>query len=190
MPLLFISIFFTLDRIIALTKEVEELIKSKSILFYYEQEDIKPSLLLNEIREIKYLESTNTGEIELVKQMVIRLRLNLDEEFLRLSEIYFENEYEQYVQFVQGNVYFIKFESITRPNFASLKSILMSILDKPNQKIFIPKIYEEYAFVLASLGEIEESKKVIDDVSDYLTEETLQYFEKLYITNKEVNKNI
>ncbi|HHS2739168.1 TPA: hypothetical protein ACTEID_000669, partial [Streptococcus agalactiae] len=106
-PLLFISIFFTMDRIIALSKEMRDLIISKSILFYYDHENIKPSILLSEIKEIKYLENVDIGELELVRQMVIRLRLELEEEFLILSDIYMKNGYEKYIQFVQGNVYFI-----------------------------------------------------------------------------------
>lgn len=93
-PLLFISIFFTMDRIIALSKEMRDLIISKSILFYYDHENIKPSILLSEIKEIKYLENVDIGELELVRQMVIRLRLELEEEFLILSDIYMKNGYE------------------------------------------------------------------------------------------------
>lgn len=92
-PLLFISIFFTMDRIIALSKEMRDLIISKSILFYYDHENIKPSILLSEIKEIKYLENVDIGELELVRQMVIRLRLELEEEFLILSDIYMKNIY-------------------------------------------------------------------------------------------------
>lgn len=115
-PLLFISIFFTMDRIIALSKEMRDLIISKSILFYYDHENIKPSILLSEIKEIKYLENVDIGELELVRQMVIRLRLELEEEFLILSDIYMKNGYEKYIQFVQGNVYFINLELDKIPN--------------------------------------------------------------------------
>ncbi|HEO7853119.1 TPA: hypothetical protein VBM68_001796, partial [Streptococcus agalactiae] len=139
-PLLFISIFFTMDRIIALSKEMRDLIISKSILFYYDHENIKPSILLSEIKEIKYLENVDIGELELVRQMVIRLRLELEEEFLILSDIYMKNGYEKYIQFVQGNVYFINLELDKIPNYTNLKLILESIFDHNNQKIFIPKL--------------------------------------------------
>lgn len=118
-PLLFISIFFTMDRIIALSKEMRDLIISKSILFYYDHENIKPSILLSEIKEIKYLENVDIGELELVRQMVIRLRLELEEEFLILSDIYMKNGYEKYIQFVQGNVYFINLELDKIPNYTN-----------------------------------------------------------------------
>lgn len=146
-PLLFISIFFTMDRIIALSKEMRDLIISKSILFYYDHENIKPSILLSEIKEIKYLENVDIGELELVRQMVIRLRLELEEEFLILSDIYMKNGYEKYIQFVQGNVYFINLELDKIPNYTNLKLILESIFDHNNQKIFIPKLYEEYIYI-------------------------------------------
>ncbi|MFD3126774.1 hypothetical protein ACFKJ0_01230, partial [Streptococcus agalactiae] len=123
-PLLFISIFFTMDRIIALSKEMRDLIISKSILFYYDHEKIKPAILLSEMKEIKYLENVDIGELELVRQMVIRLRLELEEEFLILSDIYMNNGYEKYIQFVQGNVYFINLELDKTPNYANLKLIL------------------------------------------------------------------
>lgn len=179
-PLLFISIFFTMDRIIALSKEMRDLIISKSILFYYDHENIKPSILLSEIKEIKYLENVDIGELELVRQMVIRLRLELEEEFLILSDIYMKNGYEKYIQFVQGNVYFINLELEKIPNYTNLKLILESIFDHNNQKIFIPKLYEEYIYILISLGEVEKAKEILKEVSDYLTEESLNYFEKEY----------
>ncbi|HGD6306889.1 TPA: hypothetical protein ACIZ2T_001913 [Streptococcus agalactiae] len=179
-PLLFISIFFTIDRIIALSKEMRDLIISKSILFYYDHENIKPSILLSEIKEIKYLENVDIGELELVRQMVIRLRLELEEEFLILSDIYMKNGYEKYIQFVQGNVYFINLELDKIPNYTNLKLILESIFDHNNQKIFIPKLYEEYIYILISLGEVEKAKEILKEVSDYLTEESLNYFEKEY----------
>ncbi|EPW54756.1 membrane protein [Streptococcus agalactiae LMG 15089] len=161
-PLLFISIFFTMDRIIALSKEMRDLIISKSILFYYDHENIKPSILLSEIKEIKYLENVDIGELELVRQMVIRLRLELEEEFLILSDIYMKNGYEKYIQFVQGNVYFINLELDKIPNYTNLKLILESIFDHNNQKIFIPKLYEEYIYILISLGEVEKAKEILD----------------------------
>lgn len=179
-PLLFISIFFTMDRIIALSKEMRDLIISKSILFYYDHENIKSSILLSEIKEIKYLENVDIGELELVRQMVIRLRLELEEEFLILSDIYMKNGYEKYIQFVQGNVYFINLELDKIPNYTNLKLILESIFDHNNQKIFIPKLYEEYIYILISLGEVEKAKEILKEVSDYLTEESLNYFEKEY----------
>ncbi|HGD5351647.1 TPA: hypothetical protein ACIZPX_001835 [Streptococcus agalactiae] len=179
-PLLFISIFFTMDRIIALSKEMRDLIISKSILFYYDHENIKPSILLSEIKEIKYLENVDIGELELVRQMVIRLRLELEEEFLILSDIYMKNGYEKYIQFIQGNVYFINLELDKIPNYTNLKLILESIFDHNNQKIFIPKLYEEYIYILISLGEVEKAKEILKEVSDYLTEESLNYFEKEY----------
>lgn len=179
-PLLFISVFFTMDRIIALSKEMRDLIISKSILFYYDHENIKPSILLSEIKEIKYLENVDIGELELVRQMVIRLRLELEEEFLILSDIYMKNGYEKYIQFVQGNVYFINLELDKIPNYTNLKLILESIFDHNNQKIFIPKLYEEYIYILISLGEVEKAKEILKEVSDYLTEESLNYFEKEY----------
>ncbi|HGI8492381.1 TPA: hypothetical protein ACJVHU_001626 [Streptococcus agalactiae] len=188
-PLLFISIFFTMDRIIALSKEMRDLIISKSILFYYDHENIKPSILLSEIKEIKYLENVDIGELELVRQMVIRLRLELEEEFLILSDIYMKNGYEKYIQFVQGNVYFINLELDKIPNYTNLKLILESIFDHNNQKIFIPKLYEEYIYILISLGEVEKAKEILKEVSDYLTEESLNYFEKEYDKAKGSNYN-
>ena len=188
-PLLFISIFFTMDRIIALSKEMRDLIISKSILFYYDHEKIKPAILLSEMKEIKYLENVDIGELELVRQMVIRLRLELEEEFLILSDIYMNNGYEKYIQFVQGNVYFINLELDKTPNYANLKLILESIFDHNNQKIFIPKLYEEYIYILISLGEVEKAKEILREVSDYLTEESLNYFEKEYDKAKGSNEN-
>ncbi|HEM3699225.1 TPA: hypothetical protein U1C85_002322 [Streptococcus suis] len=119
--------------------------------------------------------------------MVIRLRLKLNEEFLRLSDIYLKSGYEKYIQFVQGNVYFINLDSNETIDYVNLKLMLEQIFDYDNQKIFLPKLYEEYAYILVSLGEVEKSKEILIEVSDYLTEESLNYFEKEYNKAKDGN---
>ena len=43
---MFITLFFALDRIIALSKEMKEIIVEKSILYYYEYETIDKLLLI------------------------------------------------------------------------------------------------------------------------------------------------
>lgn len=56
-----------MDRIIVLFKEMCDLIIFKSILFYYDYENIKLLILFSEIKEIKYFENVDIGEFEFVR---------------------------------------------------------------------------------------------------------------------------
>ncbi|WP_338958333.1 hypothetical protein [Fusobacterium vincentii] len=51
------TFYFSIDRIFSISKEVAELIKSKSVLYYYEHENIPKKILLEEIIEIKYIDN-------------------------------------------------------------------------------------------------------------------------------------
>lgn len=104
-PVLFITLFFALDRIIALSKEMKEIIVEKSILYYYEYETIDKLLLIKELINIDILHEVDVTELELAKQIAIRIKLGLYQEVLKLSDIYKNREFQNYRQFVEGNIF-------------------------------------------------------------------------------------
>ena len=81
------TFYFSIDRIFSISKEVIQLIKSESILYYYEHENIPKKILFEEIIEIKYIDK-EINEIELVKQLLLRQRLILKDELVKLINIY------------------------------------------------------------------------------------------------------
>ena len=83
-----------------------QLIKSKSVLYYYEHENIPKKILLEEIIEIKYIDK-EINEIELVKQLLLCQRLILKDELVKLINIYKKNKYTKYLQLVESIEYFI-----------------------------------------------------------------------------------
>jgi len=153
-PVLFITLFFALDRIIALSKEMKEIIVEKSILYYYEYETIDKLLLIKELINIDILHEVDVTELELAKQIAIRIKLGLYQEVLKLSDIYKNREFQNYRQFVEGNIFFLTFDETTFDDADSLKSLkerLSNILELEGQNIFLPELYEIYAKVLFKL---------------------------------------
>lgn len=160
-PLSFITIFFALERVISLSKEIHSLIISKSVLYYYEYEDIENIDLIQNLIELNYLKKISVSETELVKQMMIRLRLNLTDEFLNLAKLYEKKEFQNYRQMIEGSSYFIKFNEFGNNNsnekLHDLKNQVHHILSFEKQRIILPQLYEEYAVILFYLEEYEEA---------------------------------
>ena len=86
-PLLLFNIFFALDKIISLSKEAKDLIVSKSILYYNDHDDIKTYQLISNLIPVQYIEKVELEEEEIVRQLIIRSRLKLEEEFLEVGRI-------------------------------------------------------------------------------------------------------
>ncbi|MDQ8759564.1 hypothetical protein [Streptococcus ruminantium] len=180
LPLVFITFFFAFDRVISLSKEVHNLILEKSLLYYYDHENIKNAILMDEIIDIKYIDRVDFSEVELVRQMIIRLRLNLKDEFIYLSKLYSENNFDNYKQFVEGNVYFINFDESWLDNLTSLKNQIGKILEYKNQKIFLPKIIEEYGVILFELEEYEQSILYFEQCIMYLEKDSIERLVEAY----------
>lgn len=128
------TFYFSIDRIFSISKEVMQLIKSKSVLYYYEHENIPKKILLEEIIEIKYI-NKEIDEVELVKQIILFQRLNLNDELLKLINIYKKAKYTKYLQLVESIEYFIFTKLHESRNKKSLKKKLKKIINLKNQKI-------------------------------------------------------
>ena len=180
-PVLFITLFFALDRIIALSKEMKEIIVEKSILYYYEYETIDKLLLIKELINIDILHEVDVTELELVKQIAIRIRLGFYQEVLKLSDIYKNGEFQNYRQFVEGNIFFLTFDETIFDNVDSLKTLkerLSNILELEGQNIRLPGLSEIYAKVLFKLEQFNDAIAYFKESIMYMSEESrLMYIE-------------
>lgn len=174
-PVLFITLFFALDRIIALSKEMKEIIIEKSILYYYEYENIEKLLLIKELINIEILHEVDVSELELAKQIAIRIKLGIYQEVLKLSDIYIKREFKNYRHFVEGNIFLLTFDETTLDDAVSLESLkesLFDILKLEEQNILLPELYEIYAKVLFKLEQFDDAIVYFEENIMYISEES------------------
>ena len=181
------TFYFSIDRIFSISKEVTQLIKSESILYYYEHKNIPKKILLEEIIEIKYIDK-EISEIELVKQILLRRRLNLKDELLELINMYKKARYTEYLQLVESIKYFIFTKLNELENIKSLKKKIKKIINLKNQKINPIEIYLEYAYILFEINKYFESIKYYEKYFEYLSKEELLVLYKIYIKVNKLNK--
>ncbi|MFZ8016797.1 hypothetical protein [Fusobacterium watanabei] len=181
------TFYFSIDRIFSISKEVIQLIKSESILYYYEHENIPKKILFEEIIEIKYIDK-EINEIELVKQLLLRQRLILKDELVKLINIYKKNKYTKYLQLVESIEYFIFTKLDESENKKFLKKKLKKIINLKNQKITPVEIFLEYAYILFELNEYFESIKYYEKYFEYLSKEELLRLYEMYIKVNKLDK--
>lgn len=181
------TFYFSIDRIFSISKEVTQLIKSESILYYYEHENIPKKILLKEISEIKYIDK-EISEIELVKQILLRQRLNLKDELSELINMYKKARYTKYLQLVESIKYFIFTKLNELENIKSLKKKIKKIINLKNQKISPIEIYLEYAYILFEINKYFESIKYYEKYFEYLSKEELLVLYEIYIKVNKLNK--
>ena len=181
------TFYFSIDRIFSISKEVMQLIKSKSVLYYYEHENIPKKILLEEVIEIKYI-GKEIDEVELVKQIILFQRLNLNDELLKLINIYKKSKYTKYLQLVESIEYFIFSKPDKSGNKKFLKKKLKKIINLKNQKINPVKIFLEYAYILFELNEYFESIKYYEEYFEYLSKEELLRLYEIYIKVNKLDK--
>ena len=98
---LIITFQLSIDTFFKIPNDISLLIKSESILYYYEYENIPKKNILAEVIEIKYIDEEIT-EHELVKQIILRQRLKLNDELSKLINLYKKNNYKNYSQLVEN----------------------------------------------------------------------------------------
>ncbi|HEM3213339.1 hypothetical protein [Streptococcus suis] len=184
--LVLISLFFTLEALLNLFKEVENLIISNSILYYHENEEIELKDLLKEITDIHYLKQIDVSEFELVRQIAIRLHLSLNKEFLELADLYAQKGYTNYLQYVEGNRYFINYASDIP--LKNLKANLESIFSvKTNQRIWLPELFADYCYIMLKMNRLEEFERYFESIEVYLDKEIASSLSNQY---KVIKKNL
>lgn len=184
--LVLISLFFTLEALLNLFKEVENLIISNSILYYHENEETEIKDLLKEITDIHYLKQIDVSEFELVRQIAIRLHLSLNKEFLELADLYAQKGYTNYLQYVEGNRYFINYASDIP--LKNLKANLESIFNvKTNQRIWLPELFADYCYIMLKMNRLEEFERYFESIEVYLDKEIASSLSNRY---KVIKKNL
>ena len=180
-PLLLFNIFFALDRIISLSKEAKDLIVSKSILYYNDHDDIKNSQLISNLIPVQYIEKVELEEEEIVRQLIIRSRLKLEEEFLEVYNVYSKRDFKSYKQLVESYKYFMEFDESWLNNMDDLYKKVKEIVEIPDQEIVIPQIYIEYAVILFYSNKYKESIDVFRRVFIYLDIKDLEMLRQAYV---------
>ena len=180
-PLLLFNIFFALDKIISLSKEAKDLIVSKSILYYNDHDDIKTYQLISNLIPVQYIEKVELEEEEIVRQLIIRSRLKLEEEFLEVYNVYSKRDFKSYKQLVESYKYFMEFDESWLNNMDDLYKKVKEIVEIPDQEIVIPQIYIEYAVILFYSNKYKESIDVFRRVFIYLDIKDLEMLRQAYV---------
>lgn len=178
LPLLLFNIFFALDRIISLSKEVKELIVSKSILYYNDHDDIKVSHLISNLIPVQYIEKVELEEEDIVRQLIIRYRLSLEEEFFAVYNVYSKRDFKRYKQLVETYNYFWKYKESSLDKIDERCEEIKVITDYENQEIIMPEIYLEFARILFHCKRYEDSIEYFKQVNAYLNEEDRKLLEE------------
>ena len=180
LPLLLLNILLAMERIVSLSKEVKELIISKSILYYIDHEDIEERVLLSEVISTNYIKSVVLSEEEIVIQLLIRFRLKLKEDFLNIYS-YRKKDFKRYKQLVESYKYFMEFDESWLNNMDDLYKKVKEIVEIPYQEIVIPQIYIEYAVILFYSNKYKESIDVFRRVFIYLDIKDLEMLRQAYV---------
>lgn len=132
---LIITIYFSWDRLFSISKDIEDLINDKSVLFYYEEENISEKKLSK--RYINFnLINTSIDETELVIQILIRFNIifyksiisenyeQVKKEIMILCKLYKSLDYKSYCLLIgyieilmsrdqlDNNEYYLKLEGL------------------------------------------------------------------------------
>ncbi|MFB6349236.1 hypothetical protein ACFBZI_07370 [Moraxella sp. ZJ142] len=104
---LIVTIYFAWDRLFSISKDMEDLINDKSVLFYYEEENISEKKLSKRYVNFNFI-NTKMDENELVIQILIRFNMiyyksiilendkQVRKEITRLCELYKSLNYSLY----------------------------------------------------------------------------------------------
>ena len=180
LPLLLLNILLAMERIVSLSKEAKELIISKSILYYIDHEDIEERVLLSEVISTNYIKSVVLSEEEIVRQLLIRFRLKLKEDFLNIYS-YRKKDFKRYKQLVESYKNFMEFDESWLNNMDDLYKKVKEIVEIPDQEIVIPQIYIEYAVILFYSNKYKESIDVFRRVFIYLDIKDLEMLRQAYV---------
>lgn len=181
LPLVILTLFLALNEIVNVFKEFHELIISKSVLFYIEYEDIRTNILLSQKTDLEFIDNYDWSELDLVKQLAIRMHLNLVDEFLELAAIYQKKEFQNYRQFVEGQSYFYNWNDSMLEDLPKSLEIIEKILGYENQKIIWVPVTIKYAVILYHLERYEDSIAQFESMSLYLDIDTLGMLHDSYI---------
>lgn len=172
---LLITLYFSVDRLFSISEDINLLISEKSVLYYYEEENLSVKDL-NKIYINLQLIDENIEETSLVIQILLRYRLisnkntfnceQLKDEVFKLSALYKSKKYSsysiliRYINIVINEVLF-NYEEFLKER----KCLFNDINDSTTQKICPLEAVIDYIYVL---NQNKEYKKIINLYDKYL----------------------
>lgn len=184
--LLVITVYFSFDRVVSLGKDIQDIIKKYSLRYYYENEFLSVKDIKDEYLEMKFINSFEIDEHELMKQIFLRDKLFFLNELNQLCELYTRKKFEEYRQFVEFYLYIININSKEEINLNDEERNLKNILEIQNQKLFPIELYKEYATILYTQKKFEEAIEFYEEFLWYLNKDELNYMYQCY---KELGKD-
>ena len=171
---------------VSLRKDIQNIIKKYSLRYYYENEFLSVKDIKDEYLEMKFINSFEIDEHELIKQIILRDKLFFLDELNQFCELYTRKEFEEYRQFVEFYLYIININSKEEINLNDEVKNLKNILEIQNQKLFPIEIYKEYATILYTQKKFEEAIEFYEKFLWYLNKDELNYMYQCY---KELGKD-
>ena len=178
--LLVITVYFSFDRVVSLGKDIQDIIKKYSLRYYYENKFLSVKDIKDEYLEMKFINSFEIDEHELIKQIILRDKLFFLDELNQLCELYTRKEFEEYRQFVEFYLYIININSKEEINLNSEEINLKNILNIQNQKLFPIELYKEYATILFIQNKFDEAIEFYEKFFWYLNKDELNNMYQCY----------
>ena len=184
--LLVITVYFSFDRVVSLGKDIQDIIKKYSLRYYYENEFLSVKDIKDEYLEMKFINSFEIDEHELIKQIILRDKVCFLDELNQLCELYTRKKFEEYRQFVEFYLYIININSKEEINLNNEERNLKNILKIQNQKLFPIELYKEYATILYTQKKFDEAIEYYEEFLWYLNKDELN---NMYQCYKELGKD-
>lgn len=184
--LLVITVYFSFDRVVSLGKDIQDIIKKYSLRYYYENEFLSVKDIKDEYLEMKFINSFEIDEHELIKQIILRDKVCFLDELNQLCELYTRKKFKEYRQFVEFYLYIININSKEEINLNDEERNLKKILEIQNQKLFPIELYKEYATILYTQKKFDEAIEFYEGFLWYLNKDELNNMYKCY---KELGKD-
>ena len=184
--LLVITVYFSFDRVVSLGKDIQDIIKKYSLRYYYEDEFLSVKDIKDEYLEMKFINSFEIDEHELIKQIILRDKVCFLDELNQLCELYTRKKFEEYRQLVEFYLYIININSKEEINLNDEERNLKNILKIQNQKLFPIELYKEYATILYTQKKFDEAIEFYEEFLWYLNMDELN---NMYQCYKELGKD-
>lgn len=144
-----ISIFFSIDRVINLIKDLKKIIEMESNRFLIDEVEDNDKLIKEKIY-ISNEMSKCLSEKVLIRQILIYWKLGLSET-KKLIKIYNEKDYKKESMVIKGIDYFYNLDHNVSMTMNEREKCLEKIFKNTNECIYFLPIAIEYAYVLFNL---------------------------------------
>lgn len=169
-----VSIFFAVERVIALVKELEKRIECESFLFLCDEINDCDELLKQRL-EIPMEIIGKLSEDMLTRQILINFKLGFESKVMEMIEVYKSQRFKKESHIIQGIEYEIKLKE-ERISIEEAEVILEGIFSQVNKGLGYWKLNCDYANILYLKGKdygkivdlLEEKWLLLDDEMKYI----------------------